>query len=82
MKAVEINAKTDVQGYLKLNYPLHKKEKNVRVIILVDDNCDEDTDEEKLWLNAASSNPAFDFLNEPKENIYSIKDGEPFNDKE
>jgi len=81
MKAIEINAKTDVYGHLKLNYPLHKKEQNVRVIILIDDNYDVD-DEEKLWLNAVSSNPAFDFLSEPEENVYSIKDGEPFHDKE
>jgi len=80
MKAIEINAKTDIQGHLKLNYPLHKKEQNVRVIILVDDNSDVD-EEEQLWMNAVSSNPAFDFLKEPEENIYSIKDGEPFNDK-
>jgi 5,10-methylene-tetrahydrofolate dehydrogenase/methenyl tetrahydrofolate cyclohydrolase len=80
MRAIEINAKTDVDGYLKLNYPLHKNGKNVRIIILVDDNNDVD-DDEKLWLNAISSNPAFDFLSEPEENIYSIKDGEPFNDK-
>ena len=74
MRAIEINAKTDIQGHLKLNYPLHKSEQNVRVIILVDE-------EEQLWLNAVSSNPAFDFLKEPEENIYSMNDGEPFNDK-
>jgi len=74
MRAIEINAKTDIHGHLKLNYPLHKSEQNVRVIILVDE-------EEQLWLNAVSSNPAFDFLKEPEENIYSMNDGEPFNDK-
>ena len=74
MRAIEINAKTDVNGHLKLNYPLHKKDQNVRVIILVDDNTEA---EEKLWLNALSSNPAFDFLKEPEEDIYSVNDGEP-----
>ena len=74
MRAIEINAKTDIHGHLKLNYPLHKSEQNVRVIILVDE-------EEQLWLNAVSLNPAFDFLKEPEENIYSMNDGEPFNDK-
>ena len=80
MKAIEINAKTDIQGHLKLNYPLNKSEQNVRVIILVDDNSVVD-EEEQLWLNAVSLNPAFDFLKEPEENIYSMNDGEPFNDK-
>jgi len=36
--------------------------------------------DDKLWMKAVTSNPAFDFLNEPTENIYSLTDGEPFND--
>jgi len=79
MKAIEINTKTDKYGHLKLNYPLNLKERNVRVIILVDEIID-DEDEEKLWLKDVSSNPVFDFLNEPSENIYSLVDGENFND--
>ncbi len=47
----------------------------------MDEKSDEE-DEEKLWKNAVSSNPAFDFLNEHSENIYTLNDGEPFNDKE
>ncbi len=74
MRAIEINTKTDSHGRLKLNYPIHKRDQNVRVIILLDDNTE---DEEKLWLNALSSNPVFDFLKEPEEDIYSINDGEP-----
>ena len=81
MKAIEIRVKTDAHGDLMLNYPLNKKEQNVRVIILVDDNSEVDN-EEKLWMNAISLNPAFDFLKEPEENIYSINDGEPFNKKD
>ena len=81
MKAIEINTKTDKYGHLILNYPVNKRESKVRVIILVDEKSDEE-DEEKLWMNAVSSNPAFDFLNEPSENIYTLNDGEPFNDKE
>jgi hypothetical protein len=37
-------------------------------------------EEEKLWMNLISKNPAFDFLNEPQEDIYSQKEGKPFND--
>ena len=37
-------------------------------------------EEEKLWMNLISKNPAFDFLSEPEEDIYSLKDGDPFND--
>jgi hypothetical protein len=39
----------------------------------------EDNDiEEKVWLAAGASNDAFDFLNDPAEDIYSPSDGKPF----
>lgn len=79
MKAIEINTKTDKQGHLKINYPLNKKESNVRIIILVDEKND-DKDEEKLWLNSISSNPAFDFLKDVTEDIYSLTDGSSIRD--
>lgn len=79
MRAIEINTMTDRLGHLKLDYPINKREKKVRVIFLVDETTDYD-DEETQWLNAISTNPAFDFLNEPSENIYTLKDGESFND--
>ena len=79
MKAIELNTKTDKSGHLKINYALDKKERNVRVIILVDEKNNEDF-EEKLWLDSVSSNPAFDFLKDPDEDIYSLNDGRPFND--
>jgi len=34
--------------------------------------------EEKEWLRAASVNPAFDFLNDLEENVYTVADGKPF----
>jgi hypothetical protein len=79
MKAIEITTKTDNTGHLKINYPMNKRDSNVRIIILVDEKNDE-VDEEMLWLNSISSNPAFDFLKDSNENIYSLTDGEPFND--
>ena len=79
MKAIEINTRTDKQGHLKLNYQLNKKDRKVRVIILIDEQSN-DIDEEKIWIKNIQSNPAFDFLKEPCENIYSLTDGEPCND--
>ena len=79
MKAIEISTKTDKHGYLKINYLLNNSDSNVRVIILVDETIDI-VDEEKLWMRSISSNPAFDYLKESSENIYSLTDGEPFND--
>ena len=79
MKAIEINTMTDKFGHLHFDYPINKRERKVRVIILVDEKSNE-IDEESLWLESVSSNPSFDFLNEPSENIYSLSDGEPIND--
>jgi hypothetical protein len=78
MKAIEISAKTDKRGHLKLDYPLELKNGNVRVIILMEENHNAEKDEEK-WLKSISSNPAFDFLKEEPE-IYSVTDGIPIND--
>lgn len=79
MKAIEINSKTDKAGHLKIDYKLSKSESKVRVLILLeDDNTDQV--EEDLWMKSISTNPVFDYLKEPMEDIYSIKDGEPFND--
>jgi PHD/YefM family antitoxin component YafN of YafNO toxin-antitoxin module len=38
--------------------------------------------EEYGWLKAAANNPAFDFLNDPEEDIYTLADGKPFHDNE
>lgn len=36
--------------------------------------------DESEWLRSAASNPAFDFLEDPEEDIYTLADGKPFND--
>ncbi len=79
MKAIEITTKTDKQGLINFSYPTDKKESKVRIVIFVDENND-DIDDDALWLKSISSNPAFDFLKSDDEDIYSLKDGEPFHD--
>ncbi len=79
MKAIEINSKTDKNGHLRIDYQLDKSERNVRILILLEDDLSE-LDEEKLWMDSISKTPAFDYLNDPAENIYSLEDGEPYND--
>ena len=49
MKAVEISAKTYKHYLLKIDYPLKKKDKKVRVIILFDEKKD-DSNEKSLWM--------------------------------
>jgi hypothetical protein len=78
MQAIEINSRTDNSGHLRIDIPTKRSNKSVRIIILVGE--DEDIlEEEKIWLYANSKNPSFDFLHEPEEDIYSLKDGEPLN---
>lgn len=75
MKAIELKSKTNQAGHLKIDLDLNIKNSAVRVLILMDEN-----EEEQNWATYALKNEAFDFLKEPEEDIYSIKDGKPFND--
>ena len=36
---------------------------------------------EEAWSKAASANPAFDFLNDAAEDVYTAADGKPFHDQ-
>lgn len=74
MKAIELLTCTNADGSLTIDHTGLKGGISVRVLIL----SDEKADEEKNYLNFISHNPALDFLNEPEENVYSIKDGKPF----
>lgn len=73
MQAIETTAQVDQLGNLKLLTPLSVRNQKVRVIILLPE---EDDIDDKSWLLAVK-NPAFDFLNEPEEDIYTVRDGNP-----
>ena len=49
------------------------------MIVLVPDDQPSDISEGE-WLATAARNPAFDFLKDPREDVYSASDGEPFRD--
>ncbi len=77
-KAVETTGIIDAQRQLILDEPLRVVgPTRVRVIILLPEETDIDEHE---WLRAAVANPAFDFLKEPEEDIYTLADGRPFYD--
>ncbi len=79
LKAIETTARLDKKNRLILDEPVPISEnQTVRVIILYPEA--EDIDEKK-WLYAATKNPAFDFLKEPSEDIYTVNDGKPFDDQ-
>ena len=68
----------DEQRRLQLDEPLPiVGPSRVRVIILIP----EETDQTSGWLQAGAINPAFDFLKEPEEDIYTLADGKPFHDQ-
>jgi len=78
-KALEVAGSIDEQQQLHLDTPLPiVGPTRVRVIILIPEQTDIDEPE---WLRAATTNPAFDFLKEPEEDIYTLADGKPFRDQ-
>lgn len=79
LKAIEVGGTIDEQRRLQLDELLPiVGPSRVRVIILIPNEVDID---EKAWFQAAASNPAFDFLKDPEEDIYTIADGKTFDDQ-
>lgn len=79
MTAIEMTGTVDehhqlqLDGLLPISGPMR-----VRIIVLypLSDEWDETE-----WLQAASRNPAFAFLSDPEEDVYSLADGKPFHDQ-
>lgn len=80
MKSFKTTATLKKDNQLILDNPIPDQTINgkVKLIILLPE---EDDISEKDWVRAASTNSAFDFLNDPLEDIYSEDDGQPFDDK-
>jgi hypothetical protein len=78
LRAIEISGRIDEKQQLYLDKPLPSTVPGrVRVIILF--HVEEDIPEDE-WLRAAATNNAFDFLEDSREDIYTISDGKPFYD--
>jgi hypothetical protein len=79
LKAIEINGAIDEQHRLRLDAHLPNAAPGpVRILVLIPES-DDITEAE--WLRAAATSPAFDFLNDPAEDVYSLADGKPFHDQ-
>ncbi|HTV61803.1 MAG TPA: hypothetical protein VMH30_04460 [Verrucomicrobiae bacterium] len=79
MNAIETTGIVDAEHQLRLDEPLPiPGESRVRVIVLVPEV--EDISEE-AWTKAASASPAFDFLKDAAEDVYTAADGKPFHDQ-
>jgi hypothetical protein len=78
LKAIEVEGIIDEQRQLHLSEPLPiTGPSRVRVIILIPEPADISEGE---WLSTAAANPAFDFLADPAEDLYTDADGRPFHD--
>ncbi len=78
LRAIETTGTIDEQRELHLDERLPiSGPSRVRVIILVADEAEID---ERQWLRAGAVNPAFDFLADPQEDVYTLADGKPFRD--
>jgi hypothetical protein len=81
VRAIETTGIIDEKSHLQLDAPLPVVgPSRVRIIVLFSEEGQEEI-EELAWLQAATRNPAFDFLKDPGEDIYTLADGRPFDDK-
>jgi hypothetical protein len=80
MKAVEVIGTVDEQGQLQLDQPLSlAASSRVRAILLFPD-AEEGADLD--WLQkVAAKNPAFAFLDDSEEDIYTLEDGKAIEDE-
>lgn len=82
VRAIETTGVIDAPRQLRLDTPLPVTGPGrVRVIVLFPKEEYKEPDEIE-WLHAAATNPAFDFLKDPEEDIYTLADGRPYDDKE
>ena len=69
-RAIETTGTVDEEHHLVLDEPLPiAGPSRVKVITLLPEDADLD---EKLWLQTARSNAAFEFLTDPAEDIYTL----------
>ena len=79
MNAIETTGVVDAQHQLRLDKPLPiAGQSRVRVIVLVPEESDVS---EAAWTKAVATSPAFDFLKDAAEDIYTPADGNPFHDQ-
>jgi hypothetical protein len=78
-RAIELEGDIDQQHRLHLDARLPGAGPGrVRVLVLIPDVDDMS---EAEWLRGAAASPAFDFLKDPAEDVYSPTDGKPFHDQ-
>ena len=77
MIAFEAKGIVDNEGFLKVKKPIALRNRKVRVLVLLQ----EEENDNAEWLQAVSANPAFAFLDDEAEDIYSSNDGFDLTDR-
>ncbi|MFI5394127.1 MAG: hypothetical protein ACHQ9S_01215 [Candidatus Binatia bacterium] len=79
MRAIEVAGTVNEKRRLQVDAPLPVTgPRRVRVIVLIPEEAEIDENE---WLRLAATNPEFDFLKGPEEDVYTPRDGKPFHDE-
>ena len=76
MEAVERNIVFDDQGSSVLILGKQFSKKKAKVVVLFEEEDDEAS--ENVWMKLADQGNAFDFWNDPAEDIYTSNDGIPY----
>jgi hypothetical protein len=77
MKPIEVLGTIEEGGRVRLDEPVPAAVGDrVRLIVLVGEN----EPNELEWLRAAAQGGAFDFLRASEEDLYTLRDGKPFDD--
>ncbi len=78
-KMIELKGVIDEAHRLLLDDPVVPLDSRTRVRILVVPEYEEISEED--WMRGLASNPVFDFLKDPEEDIYTFEDGKPYHAK-
>ncbi len=80
-KKIEIIGHVDKNHHLKVDMDVPFEPGSVKIIVFPSNEIAADDDISTMdILRTAQAGGAFDFLNDPEEDIYTLEDGVPFND--
>ena len=81
IKKIELIGHIDKNHHLIVDQELPFAPGDVKIIVFPSNEIAEDNDISTMdILSTAQGGGAFDFLNDPEEEIYTLEDGVPFND--
>jgi len=80
LRSIEVTIEKD--GSVRLPKKVKLSGPRRAILTILDESwpIEENADDwnEMEWLKASMSNPAFEYLRDPQEDIYTLRDGKPF----